>query len=216
MRGFFFILNFVFMRKYFVKSPWWLRALYPNLTWHLPSVDKVVYLTFDDGPTPEITEWVMDQLEAYKALGTFFLIGKNVDQHTEIMHMLKQAGHSIGNHTYNHLNGWKYSKADYLENVEECALHVHSRLFRPPYGRIKRNQAQAISGGYNIIMWDIISGDFDTGIDGEQVFENVKKHIRPGSIIVFHDSVKAWPRLKVALPKTLDFLKEKGFRMEAL
>lgn len=204
------------MSNYLVKSPWWLRALHPNATWYIPAVDKVVYLTFDDGPTPEITNWVMQQLEDNHALGTFFLIGKNVDEYPEIVQQLKEAGHSIGNHTQNHLNGWKYSKEEYLNNVAQCAERVHSKLFRPPYGRIKKRQARTLAEDYNIIMWDIISGDFDLKIDGEKVYQNVIKYVRSGSIIVFHDSVKAWPRLKEALPKTLQYLKEKGFRMEAL
>ncbi|WP_417589481.1 polysaccharide deacetylase family protein [Owenweeksia hongkongensis] len=204
------------MRNYLIKSPWWLKALYPNLTWNIPTKDKVVYLTFDDGPTPEITEWVMDRLAQHQALGTFFLIGKNVAENPEIYQQLKDVGHSTGNHTYNHFNGWRYTTQDYLDNVKACEDIFPSRLFRPPYGRIKRKQAKALKKDYNIIMWDILSGDFDTSIDGERCYKNVVKHVQPGSIIVFHDSVKAWPRLQVALPKTLEYLKEKGFRMEAL
>lgn len=204
------------MRNYLVKSPWWLKAIYPSLTWKIPAVDKVVYLTFDDGPTPEITPWVMEQLEKYQAMATFFLIGKNVDEQPEIYQQLKEAGHSIGNHTYNHYNGWKHSTEGYLNNVNACQNLLSTKLFRPPYGRISRKQIKALRDDFNIIMWDIIVGDFDQNIDGEECFQNVAKHVRPGSIIVFHDSVKAWPRLKEALPKTLEYLKEKGFRMEAL
>ncbi|AEV33702.1 putative xylanase/chitin deacetylase [Owenweeksia hongkongensis DSM 17368] len=205
------------MRNYLIKSPWWLRAIYPNLTWEIPAMDKVVYLTFDDGPTPEITNWVIEQLAKHQALGTFFLIGKNVADNPSVYQQLKDAGHSIGNHTSNHLNGWKHTTKDYLENVKACQdLLADTKLFRPPYGRIKKSQAKALKQDYNIIMWDILSGDFDTSIDGERCYQNVVKHIQPGSIIVFHDSVKAWPRLQIALPKTLEYLKEKGFRMEAL
>lgn len=158
----------------------------------------------------------MEHLAKHNALGTFFLIGKNVAENPEIFQKLKEAGHSVGNHTHNHLNGWKHSTKDYLENIAKCSDLVPSMLFRPPYGRIKKSQAKALKKDYNIIMWDILSGDFDASIDGERCHKNVIKHIQPGSIIVFHDSVKAWPRLQVALPKTLEYLKEKGFRMEAL
>lgn len=204
------------MRNYLIKSPWWLKAFYSNLTWSMPTDEKIVYLTFDDGPTPEITEWVMEQLAKHDVLGTFFLIGKNVAENPEIYQELKEAGHSIGNHTYNHYNGWKHNNAEYLKNVEKCNDLLSSKLFRPPYGRIKKKQARALNADYSIIMWDVLSGDFHTSINGEKCFQNVVKHIKPGSIIVFHDSEKAWPRLKIALPKTLEYLKEKGFRMEAL
>ncbi|WP_417612499.1 polysaccharide deacetylase family protein [Owenweeksia hongkongensis] len=205
------------MRNYLIKSPWWLKAFYSNLTWNMSTDEKIVYITFDDGPTPEITEWVMEQLAKHQALGTFFLIGKNVVENPKIYQQLKDSGHSIGNHTLNHLNGWKHTSSDYVNNVKVCQDLLHpTTLFRPPYGRIKRKQAQILNKAYNIIMWDILSGDFDTSIDGERCYQNVVKHIQPGSIIVFHDSLKAWPRLQIALPKTLEYLKEKGFRMEAL
>ena len=204
------------MRNYLVRTPWWLRALYPGFIWRKPSYEKVVYLTFDDGPTPEITAWTLDQLKRYNAKGTFFVIGKNVAAHPGIFRQIVDAEHSIGNHTYNHLNGWNTSTEHYLRNIEECAQIAPSRLFRPPYGRIKKYQARQLPPSYKIIMWDVLSGDFDTHIDGEQCYRNVIKHVKPGSIIVFHDSVKAWPRLQVALPKILAYLKEKGFQMEAL
>lgn len=204
------------MQSYLFKSPWWLRAIYPNLTWKIPAMDKVVYLTFDDGPTPDITPWVINQLAQYKAMATFFLIGKNVAEHPEIYRQLKEEGHSIGNHTYNHFNGWRYNTKDYLENVGACQDLISTKLFRPPYGRITKKQARTLEKDYNIIMWDIITGDFDKNLDGEKCYQNVIRNVSPGSIIVFHDSVKAWPRLQEALPKTLQYLKEKGFRMEAL
>ena len=158
----------------------------------------------------------MKQLEGYHAKGTFFLIGENVSKHPKIYHQLKEAGHSIGNHTYNHYNGWRYTTQDYLDNVQACQDIVPSKLFRPPYGRITKKQARKLTKDYSIIMWDILSGDFDHSISVEQCCKNVIKNIRPGSIIVFHDSEKAWQSLQVALPKTLEYLKEKGFRMEAL
>ncbi len=199
-----------------VRPTWWMRAYYPKLTWLLPNASKEVYLTFDDGPTPEITDWVLDQLEQYNAKATFFLIGKNVDENPEIFERLKASGHSLGNHTYNHINGWAHSKTDYIADFHRCQELNSTRLFRPPYGKIKKDQSKAIGETHNIIMWDIISYDFDSNTTPEQCFGYIKKHVRPGSIIVFHDSKKAWPNLKEALPKTLDFLKSGGYKMEAI
>lgn len=204
------------MKDYLVKSPWWLHSLYPKLVWHKPVDEPLVYLTFDDGPTPEVTEWVLNQLAKHGAKATFFLIGKNVVEHPDIFKKTKDAGHSVGNHTHNHLNGWKHDTEAYLQNVQLCTEQVDSHLFRPPYGRVKYSQSKALRMDFDIIMWDVLTGDFDTSIDGEKCFQNLRKNVRPGSIIVFHDSVKAWPRLQYALPKTLEYLKEKGFRMEAL
>jgi peptidoglycan/xylan/chitin deacetylase (PgdA/CDA1 family) len=182
-----------------------------------------VYLTFDDGPTPEITEWVLEQLKNYNAKATFFCIGDNCRKYPEIFQKVISENHSIGNHTFNHLKGWKTSTEDYISNaklyeVEHYKLCTENcKLFRPPYGKIKSSQAKILRKmGYKIIMWDIISYDFDENISKEKCLENVLKNIESGSIIVFHDSKKAWQNLEYVLPKTLEFLKEKGFTCEKI
>ncbi len=199
-----------------VRPTWWMRAYYPKLTWLLPNNNKQVFLTFDDGPTAEITDWVLKQLEQHDAKATFFLIGKNIEENPELFRRLQASEHSLGNHTYNHLNGWKNSTADYLSNFKKYEEVNQSSLFRPPYGKIKKAQARVIEKTHRIVMWDIISYDFDHQTTPEQCLGYVKKHVRSGSIIVFHDSKKAWPNLREALPKTLEYLKKEGYRLEAI
>lgn len=202
---------------YLTKTPFWLKAFYPNLIWNKSRNEKKVYLTFDDGPSPEITDWVLEQLNSYKAKASFFLIGKNVEAHPDILQRILDQGHSIGNHTQNHMNGWKNKKQDYIKEVEQCAECLETNLFRPPYGKIKKQQAKALlDQGYDIIMWDVLSGDFNVNRSGQECFDTVKKGVENGSIIVFHDSNKAWPQLKECLPKTLEYLQEQGYEMEAL
>ncbi len=187
------------------------------MVWNQPRKEKKVYLTFDDGPTPEITDWVLDVLAKYKAKASFFVIGKNVEEQADIYQRIIDQGHTVGNHTQNHKNGWKTPVADYLENVRLCEKHVESKLFRPPYGRIRPKQIKALKKQrFQIMMWDVLSADFDVKIDGEQCYQNVVKNTQNGSILVFHDSVKAFPRLKVALPKTLETLASQGYEFCAL
>ena len=162
--GFCFCYSFASMKNYLVATPWWLRLLYHDLNWRLPVQGKKVFLTFDDGPTPEITEWTLEQLDKYEAKATFFLIGKNIQENPAIFQKLKSSGHSLGNHTHNHLNGWKNDKQNYLQNVALCDKLVSTSLFRPPYGRITKGQAAAILKSHKVIMWSILSGDFDTNI----------------------------------------------------
>ena len=203
--------------RYFVNSPWWLRTLYPSLLWHKSRKEKVVYLTFDDGPHPEITPWVLEQLAHYDFTATFFLIGDNARKYPEVAQRISEAGHLTGNHTFHHVNGWKTDLQTYLKEVKECAPYADPGYFRPPYGRISRKQAKAvIQNGYQVVMWDAISGDFDLQANSEQCFNNVKRYLKPGSIIVFHDSEKAWPRLKETLPKTLQLIREKGLVSQRL
>lgn len=206
-----------------VKAHWIIKKLFLNYVWEIPNNENKVYLTFDDGPTPEITEWVLSNLKEYNSKATFFCIGDNVRKFPEIFQKVINEGHSIGNHTFNHLNGWKTSASDYIENVklyetEHFKLNTeHCKLFRPPYGKIKPSQSKILRKfGYKIIMWDIISYDFDAKISKEQCLENVLKNVKTGSIIVFHDSKKAFTNLEYALPRTLDFLKEKGFVCEKI
>ncbi|WP_421751787.1 polysaccharide deacetylase family protein [Croceimicrobium sp.] len=195
------------------------QALKPGFIWRL-SADAskpTIYLTFDDGPIPAVTPWVLAQLKAYQAKATFFCIGDNVQKHPEVYNAVLEAGHSVGNHTFNHLKGSKHSLEEYLANFNLCANLVRSKGFRPPYGRIQTKQARAIRrAGYDIIMWDSLATDWDAKRSGQQCFESVRKHAGSGSIVVFHDSIKAWPRLKEALPLCLDYYSKLGYRFEAL
>ncbi len=205
---------------YLVKTPFWLRALYPACTWKIPSADKVIYLSFDDGPHPDATPFVLTQLKKYNAKASFFCIGKNVLSYANIYEQIIQEGHVVGNHTYDHLNGWKTDAATYLENIKSASNLIVSNLFRPPYGRISRVQLKNIAADkimpQQIIMWDVLSGDFDVQLSGEQCARNVIKHAQPGSIVVFHDSAKAWDRLQVALPAVLDYFSNLGYRFEVI
>lgn len=187
-----------------------------NLTWDKPNDERAVYLTFDDGPHPKITPFVLDILHQYNARATFFCIGENVKKHPEVYQKIIESGHTTGNHTYNHLNGWKAGSSEYVTNVEKASSFIDSKLFRPPYGRITRTQARLLSLQYNIIMWSVLSADFDTSINGKQCLKNVIDNVRSGSVIVFHDSEKAFERLRYALPATLDYLAKSKFIMKAI
>lgn len=206
--------------KLWIKTHPLVKFIFPRYVWDFKTKEKVVWLTFDDGPIPEVTEWVLAQLKPYDAKATFFCIGDNIQKYPAIFNKVTEAGHTIGNHTFNHLNGWKTETSDYIRNVELCAAAISKlaqtpKIMRPPYGKIKRKQAQILRKlGYKIIMWDIVSADFDQSITPEACLENVLKNIEPGSIIVFHDSVKAIGNLEYALPKTLKFLSENGYRCE--
>ena len=208
------------MKFYWIKTNWVIKKLFSKYIWEIPNKDKIVYLTFDDGPTPAITEWTLEQLRIYNAKATFFCIGNNIEKYPEIFNKVIDAGHNIGNHTYNHFNGWKTNTNQYLENVKLCEasiLNLKSKLFRPPYGKIKMSQATALKKlGYKIIMWDVLSADFDQTISPERCLKNVLQNVTSGSIIVFHDSEKAFRNLEYVLPKSLEFLKENGFKCEAI
>ncbi|MFN4256636.1 MAG: polysaccharide deacetylase family protein [Saprospiraceae bacterium] len=201
---------------YLVKSPRLLQALAPSLLWHVETQEKVLYLTFDDGPIPDVTPFVLGELRRFGARATFFCVGDNVQKHPDIFAQILAEGHTVGNHTFNHLNGWKTPLEPYLENVAACAQLVDSQLFRPPYGRLRRAQRKALEGQYRIVMWDVLSGDFDLNIAGEQCLENVLQNALPGSIIVMHDSLKAEPRLRFALPRVLEHFSEAGYVFEEL
>lgn len=207
-------------QPYLVTSPWWMRALYPRkLIWQLPPNEKVLYLTFDDGPHPEATPTALELLAAYGAKATFFCIGNNVEKYPHIYRSLLDQGHRVGNHTHNHLNGWKTADKDWLANVAEAAKWIDSDLFRPPYGRITPFQARMLQQGpspYRIVMWSVLSADFDTRTSENTCFEHIRRHARPGSIIVFHDSEKALPRMEGALRKTLAFFSNAGYQFKAL
>ena len=199
---------------YFIKTPWLIKKLYPVGTWDIPVESNTVYLTFDDGPHPVITPFVLEELEKHNAKATFFCIGKNVALHKNIYELIQKNGHRVGNHTQDHLNGWKTGDEEYINNIQEAQHHIQSNLFRPPYGRIKRSQAlllQKMVPPLKIIMWDVLSGDFDTSLNGESCATNILDNIKPGSIIVFHDSEKAFPRLQKSLPQVLETATKKGF-----
>jgi peptidoglycan/xylan/chitin deacetylase (PgdA/CDA1 family) len=205
---------------YLIKTPFLLRAFYPNCVWKMPTNEKGIYLSFDDGPHPIATPFVLEQLDKYQAKASFFCIGKNVAEHPVIYEQIIAKGHTVGNHTQHHVNGWHTKDDMYLQNIHEASSLISSDFFRPPYGRIKRSQIKKIQANKNlpqqIIMWDVLSGDFDTKISGEVCLKNVLKHTKAGSIVVFHDSVKAWDRLKIALPATLEYFSQKGYHFKAL
>jgi len=178
-----------------------------------------LYLTFDDGPNPDATTFVLQQLKKYNAKATFFCIGENVKEYFDIYKQVISDGHKPGNHTFNHLNGWRTDDKKYLEDIKEAANIIDSEFFRPPYGRITKFQLKALQGGkfkLKTIMWDILSGDFDVKVSPENCYLNVINNAKPGSIIVFHDSIKAFSRLEYALPRVLNFFSEKGFQFKIL
>ena len=201
---------------YLVKTPKIIQNLFPNCTWQMPTVQRKLYLTFDDGPIPEVTPWVLDQLKKYDAKATFFCVGENVSKYPAIFDATVEAGHSVGNHTFNHLSGWGNENIPYFHNVRKCAHQVKSSLFRPPYGRIKPRQMQFLQRHYQIVMWDVLSGDFDPSISAETCYNNVVDHAKEGSIIVFHDSLKAKDKLEEVLPKVLEHFANKDFVFERI
>lgn len=196
------------------------HKLFPHYVWRLPSAEKVIYLTFDDGPIPEVTPWVLAELEKYNAKATFFCVGDNVRKHPSIFEQVVASGHSIGNHTFNHLNGWKTTDSIYLENVKLCQNYLDTsqknakKLFRPPHGRLSSSQSALLRKEYEIIMWDVLSGDFDQSLKAEVCLQKAIYYTQKGSIVVFHDSEKAKKNLYFALPRYLDHFSKQGFRFE--
>lgn len=222
-----------------IKTPLVVKKLFPDYTWEIATIEKDLYLTFDDGPTLEITKWVLDTLNQYNAKATFFCIGENIKNHPEIFNQILEEGHAIGNHTNNHIKGWKTKTKDYLENVLQAEGSIANQipntkyqipnssftnhqspiinLFRPPYGQIKGKQGKRLMElGYRIIMWDVLSFDWDKTVSNEECLKNVISKSKNGSIIVFHDSVKASNNMKFALPKVLEYYTEKGFSFRAI
>lgn len=199
------------------KTPILIEKLFPNYHWKVKTDTKELYLTFDDGPTPEITQWTLDILEKYNAKVTFFCIGKNVEKHPEIFQKIINSGHAIGNHTYNHLKGWKTLHRDYIADIEKATKNIKSSLFRPPYGKLTPKQGKTlIANGFNIVMWDVLSMDWDNSISPESCLEKVLTKSSLGSIIVFHDSKKAAKNMQYALPKVLEHFSKKGFSFKKL
>jgi peptidoglycan-N-acetylglucosamine deacetylase len=198
------------------KSPQLLRWIYPSLIWEVPSENNEMFLTFDDGPTPIVTDWVLDCLKEYKQNATFFCIGENVVNHPTVYSRIREAGHSLGNHTMHHKDGFGTSLKNYLKDVEECAEHVDSNLFRPPYGRIKRNQLKSLIKDYKIVEWTVISRDYYVKLNRNESLEALKTSTKQGAVVVFHDSERAFDNLKEILPKYLDFLAQNRYKSRSL
>jgi peptidoglycan/xylan/chitin deacetylase (PgdA/CDA1 family) len=204
---------------YIAKTPGWVRKFFSGSIWDVNEPEKSIYLSFDDGPHPVITPFVLDELKKYNALATFFCIGKNVVENPLIFSRIQDEGHAVGNHTYDHLNGWKTSETEYLQNIAKAAKYIDSHLFRPPYGRIKATQHKALGKldkPLKVVMWSVLSGDFDVNITPEKCCENVLKNAESGSVIVFHDSEKAYERLRYALPLVLEYFSGKGYQFEKI
>ena len=204
---------------YFTKTPFWLKKLYPSCLWNYPPVEgKKIYLSFDDGPHAVATPFVLDELKKVNAKASFFCIGKNVQQEPAIYKQILMEGHRVGNHTFNHLNGRTTDSTQYLKNVEQARDLIDSDLFRPPYGRMSafqiRNMIQKLH--YKIVMWDVLSGDFDPRVDGRRAADRVIINSRPGSIVIFHDSTKAFRVLKEALPLVLAYFSGQGYSFETI
>ena len=180
------------------------------MIWNFPD-SQDVYLTFDDGPTPDVTSWVLEQLRRYGFKATFFCLGKNVEQHPDIYQQILDEGHAVGNHTYSHQKGWEMKTWRYIEDVDFADDLIHSNLLRPPYGRIKPVQARVLSERYNLIMWSVLSQDYSLLVSPRKCLKNVTKHVTNGSIVLFHDSNKAFRNLRYALPRVLDFLHQQGY-----
>lgn len=218
------------VKPYLVKTPEFVQRIYPKRTWSFPNSTQTVYLTFDDGPIPEVTPWVLSELKKHHAKATFFCIGENISKHPDIFKQIIAEGHSVGNHTYNHLNGRKTATPEYIDNVDKAHVEIkkftgqESRktefkdmLFRPPYGRLTSEQARLIlNKNHKIIMWDVLSYDFDASISEEQCLLNVQNNLEAGSIVVFHDSLKAEKHLRYTLPKVFELAVAKNLKLMAL
>ncbi len=198
------------------QPPKVLRVLYPCAIWRMDPKEKAVYLTFDDGPIPEITPWVLDLLDKYGIKATFFLVGDNVRKYPEEFQMILERGHRVGNHTYNHIRGFEYLTKNYMANTEKANELIKSDLFRPPHGHMRAHQYYALRKKYKVIMWDLVTRDYSNKLNGKQVFEKVKHYLRNGSIITFHDSLKSEQNMKYALPRSIEWILEQGYQFKLL
>jgi len=204
---------------YLKKTPTLLKKIFPERIWKINTDEKILYLTFDDGPHPEATLFVLDELKKYNAKATFFCVGQNVKENFSVYQRIISEGHKPGNHTYSHLNGWKTDDKTYVEDIAKASKIIDSDLFRPPYGRITKFQIKTISGEklhLKTIMWDVLSGDFDPSVNGENCYLNVINNAKPGSIVVFHDSLKSFATLQYSLPKLLGYYFNKGYKFDTL
>jgi peptidoglycan-N-acetylglucosamine deacetylase len=201
-----------------MQPPLLFKKLFRSFVWRIPTNDFVLFLTFDDGPVPEVTPAVLELLKKCNAKATFFCIGENVSKYPEIFQQVVNEGHAIGNHTYSHLKGWKTETSDYMDNIKACdeVIKTKSKFFRPPYGKMTLSQYRAVNKKYQIIMWDVLTEDWKESLRGEDCFRIVKRKAKSGSIVVFHDSIKAGKRMLSALEKTLQYFSEKGFRFDII
>ena len=193
------------------QPPRLLRLLYPRALWRMDKHEKSVYLTFDDGPIPEITPWVLDLLDKYGIKATFFMVGDNVRKYPELLELIKSKGHRLGNHTFNHIRGFEYLSRNYLRNADKANEYLHTDLFRPPHGHMRWMQYHVLKKKYRIVMWDLVTRDYSRHLNGPQVFGKVKQYVRNGSIITFHDSLKSERNMKYALPRSIEWLLEQGY-----
>ena len=193
------------------QPPWFYRALFPGVTWRMSAEPKCVYLTFDDGPIPEVTPWVLDTLDRFGVKATFFMVGDNVRKHPDIYQMVVDRGHRIGNHTFNHIQGWRYWTKNYLANVAKAAEYIPSDLFRPPHGHMRIPQTLLLQRKYRVIMWDVVTRDYSPHMTPEGVLQVVKRYTRNGSVIVFHDSLKSERNMRVAMPQAVEWLLAQGY-----
>jgi peptidoglycan/xylan/chitin deacetylase (PgdA/CDA1 family) len=204
------------MLSFIEHPPRFFRKFFPYGFWYCPQSQKTVYLTFDDGPIPEVTPWVLEVLDRYNVKATFFMVGDNVRKHPDVFKMVKDAGHSIGNHTFNHVRGFRMKTDDYVANVELADSYIHSHLFRPPHGQFLKRLWKALSPKYKVVFWDVVTRDYNMRLSGEYVLGVVKRFTRNGSVIVFHDSLKSEERLRYALPKAIEWLLGQGYRFDVV
>lgn len=198
------------------RPPVLYRMLFPETVWRIHKREHTVYLTFDDGPIPEVTPWVLDTLDHYGVKATFFCVGDNVARNPELFAEIRRRGHSVGNHTMNHMKSMNVSASTYLDNVKKAHALIQSPLFRPPHGLLRWTQSHVLRSHFSIIMYDLVTRDYSKKLTGEQVLENVKKYARNGSIIVFHDSLKAERNMKYALPRAIEWLKSQGYNFDRI
>ncbi len=198
------------------NAPAFLRHLYPSFIWSFDDETEGVFLTFDDGPRPEVTPWVLDQLDKYGAKATFFCLGKNVEMFPELFAEIKKRGHTVGNHSYSHIKGWGTDTGAYVQDVDFAHSLIGGNLYRPPYGRIGPHQGKVLSERYKIIMWNLLSRDYSKRLSRKSCAHNVIKHVKPGSIVVFHDSIKSSRNLWYALPRVLEHIQQQGWKCKAI
>ena len=208
---------------YFKKTPGWLYRVFPQALWKMDEANKKIYLTFDDGPIPQLTPWVLSTLDEYDAKATFFYVGDNIRKHPALFEKALKADHSIGNHTYNHLRGWKTPSAVYLDNIEKCEAQIQAvsggqsrRLFRPPYGQLTFSLARSIAGSYRIVMWDYLTGDFDPSLSPEKCHHGAIRKVGAGSIVIYHENVKANASIRFSLPLFLEHFSQLGYQFCAI
>jgi len=200
----------------YFRPPALLKRIFPMFIWHFPEETNALFLTFDDGPSPEVTPWVLDQLDKYDAKATFFCLGKNAEMYPDLYAEIIRRGHATGNHSYSHIKGWGMDTGAYIQDVDTASEFIESNLFRPPYGRIGPHQAKMLSERFKIIMWDNLSQDYARSLSKKRCARNVIRHLRPGSILVFHDSVKSAQNLWYALPLVLRVIREKGWACKTI